>query len=136
MKLAKKAFGKDVAVLKGKRTRPHPPVVRKDDIVDLPPELQLKSVDIAMDVVYVEDQAFLNAVDRSAKFKSLACMGTTKKLTSEQLLQGMRQVIHHYQKQGIGIDFLHLDHEFKSFKLKVEKEFKYTVNLCNPDEHV
>ena len=61
LKLAEKAFGKDVAVLKGKRTRPHPPVVQKEDIVDLPTELQLKSVDIAMDVVYVEDQAFLNA---------------------------------------------------------------------------
>ena len=136
MKLAEKAFGKDVAVLKGKRTRPHPPVVRKDDIVDLPSELQLRSVDIAMDVVYVEDQAFLNAVDRSAKFKSLACLGTSKKVTADQLLQGIRQVVHHYKKQNIDVDFLHLDNEFKSFKLKIEKEFGCQVNLCNPDEHV
>ena len=69
-----------------------------------------------MDVVYVEDQAFLNALNQSAKYKTLACMGTTRKLSSEELLSGMNQVIHHYKKQGIGIEYLHLDNRFKSIK--------------------
>ena len=72
VKLAEKIFGPDASVLKGKRTKPHPPIVGKENLIELPDEMQLKETEVALDVVYVEDQAFVNAVDRKAKYKSLA----------------------------------------------------------------
>ena len=43
-------FGKDVATLKGKSTKPHPPVVNRNDFIDLPPELKIKSMEIKLAV--------------------------------------------------------------------------------------
>ena len=37
VELAMKIFGRDVAVLKGRETKPRPPVVTKEDVIDLPP---------------------------------------------------------------------------------------------------
>ena len=69
--LMEKIFGKDVAILKGKKIRPHPPVVKWNDIIDLPPELKVKGLEIelAIEVVYINDQSFLHSVDQTIKLR-------------------------------------------------------------------
>ena len=37
--LATKVFGKDGSIIKGKDVKPKPPVVTKEDVLELPPEL-------------------------------------------------------------------------------------------------
>ena len=134
--LAEKIFGWDVSVLKGKSTRPHPPVVGKEDIIEIPPELNIADTEVAADVMFVEDQAFVNAVDQKVKFKSLAWLGTFKKLNDEQLMAGLDKIIHHFKRQGIKITYLHLDGKFKSLKRQGEKRWELKINLSAPDEHV
>ena len=55
-----KIFQKDVATLKGKLVKPHPPVINKNDIIELPPELNVKGrkMKLAIDVVYINNQSF------------------------------------------------------------------------------
>ena len=101
MKLAEDVFGKDVSVLKGKETRPHPALVTKEDLIDLPEELIVKQTELAADVLYIEDQAFITAVDRKIKFEGVAAMGTFKKLNCEQLMSGLDDIIHHFNINGI-----------------------------------
>ena len=73
-------FGKDRATLKGKSTKPHPPVVDKRDIIEVPPELNVKGmkVELAINVVYINDQSFLHAIDQTIKLRGLAHLRTRK----------------------------------------------------------
>ena len=50
-------------------------------MLDLPKELQIKETELAIDVMYVEDQAFLHSIDRKVKGKQLIPLGTMKKAT-------------------------------------------------------
>ena len=46
--LAERIFGKNVPVLKGKTVRPKSKEVNKKDVIDLPSELEIKEVDLAI----------------------------------------------------------------------------------------
>ena len=48
LNLAEEIFKVDVATCKGKSTRPHPPVVDKNDIVELPPELRVQGMKLEL----------------------------------------------------------------------------------------
>ena len=54
-----KIFGKDVATLKGKSVKPHPPVVNCNNMIELPPELKVKgmNIELAINVVYINHQS-------------------------------------------------------------------------------
>ena len=109
MVLAEKVFGKDIWVLKGKITRPHPPVVTNEDIVEIPEELRIKDTEVALDMVYVEDQVFVNTVDWKLKYKLLACMGTKKKLADNEVpIEGIDEISYHYQRNNINVTWHHL----------------------------
>lgn len=72
VQLTNNVFGKDVAnYLKGTSTRLHLPVVTREDMIDLPPELQINEVDLAINVLFINGQVFLYAKDRTIKFKDL-----------------------------------------------------------------
>ena len=47
----------DVPSIKGKMTKPHPPVVSKEDFVEMPKELDVRGliIDLAIDILYVND---------------------------------------------------------------------------------
>ena len=51
-----KIYAKYVATLTGKCTKPHPPVVNRNNIINLPLELKVKGLEIelAIDMVYVK----------------------------------------------------------------------------------
>ena len=84
-------------------------MVGNEGIVDIPDELKIADTEIVADVMFIEDQAFVNAVDRKIKYKCLAWLGTFKKLNDEQFMAGLDEIIHHFQRQGIKIMYLHLD---------------------------
>ena len=134
--LAEQIFCRDVSVLKGKSTCSHSPIVGKEDIVEIPEELQIWEMEVAAHIVFVKDQAFVNAVDRCVKFKFLALMETCKKLSDEELIAGLDGVIHHFEKKNIKVAWLHLDGEFKSIKKEGEKIWKLEINLSALDERV
>ena len=134
--LAKKSFGKDVAVLKGKEIKPRPPVVDKSDVVDLPPELMETETELAIDVVFVENEAFLHCVDRKLKGKSVVPLGTTKKAKGEDLLERLVKVVRYYNKADVTVSMIHADNEFRSITEAMEEDWKLDFNFADPDEHV
>lgn len=68
--------------MKGKKTRHRTPVVGTEDIVHLPKELEIKSTEIAADIVFIEDQACVNTIDPRIKFRRIAPFGTKKNVTA------------------------------------------------------
>ena len=101
--LATKVFGKDGSIVKGKDVKPKLPIVSKEDVLELPPELQIKETELAINVMYVEDQAFFHSMDRRVQGEQLIPLGTMKKATNDQLLDSLRKVVHFYQRAGITI---------------------------------
>ena len=92
--------------LKGKATAPRPPVVTTEDVIELPTELQHngRKIELAIDVVYINDQSFLHLVDRSIKLKLLTALGTRKKgenYDAKLLYEGIDNVLRHYNKARI-----------------------------------
>ena len=96
-------FGKDASILKGKETRPYPFEVNQEDIIELPSELRIRKTELAADVMFIEGQALITSIDRKVKFEGVVPMGNFKKLSKEQWLVGMDEVIYHYDKKGIKI---------------------------------
>ena len=101
-------FSNDVAPLKGKSVEPHPPVVNRNDVIELPPELKVKGMRIesAIDVVYINDQSFLHSVDQTIKLRGVAHLGTRKKdqnYTKDMLFvpEGIDTILRHYDKNDI-----------------------------------
>ena len=123
---------------------------RKGNVTKLSPKsltpgclhAESKETEVALDTVYVEDQAFIHVVNRKvkykwkAKYKSLACMGRKRKLTDNEPFYGVYQIIHLYKQEGIKVMWFHLDSEFKLLKERGDKCWKLRINLLNPDEHV
>ena len=79
--LAEKIVKAKVPRIKGKSTKPHPPVVHKNDVIELPEDLQHngRKLELAIDVVYINDEFFLHSVDRRIKLKLISTLGTRKK---------------------------------------------------------
>ena len=71
----------DVPTVKGKTVKPHPPVVSKEDYVEMPKELDVKGmvIEMAIDVMYINDVSFLHSIDRKIKFRALVPLGRRKK---------------------------------------------------------
>ena len=69
--LAQKIYGEDIVVLKRKSTRPEIKVVTKEHVIELPEELQIAETELAIDVVFIEKEAFLHALDQKIKGKSI-----------------------------------------------------------------
>ena len=122
-----------MAVLKGKEVKPKPPVVNKSDVVE---ELMIATVELAIDVVFVENEAFLHCVDRTLKGKSVVPLGTTKKAKGADLLDALKKVVRYYNKADISITMIHADNEFQAIEEAMEDEYDLEFNFSAPDEHV
>ena len=115
-----------------------PPVVNRKNVIDLPPELKVKGmqVEIVMDVVFINDQSFLHTVDWMIKFCGLVHLETRKKgqgHTKEMLYEEIDAVLQHYNKYGIYVPIIHADNEFE----KVGNDLlPVRMRLCGVDDHV
>ena len=76
--LAERIFKADVPTCKGKGTKPKPPIVTTIDKIELPPELDTKGreVELAIYIVFINNEAFLHTKDRTIKFKGISTLGT------------------------------------------------------------
>ena len=111
-------------------------MVDKSDVVDLPPELMDTETELAIDVVFVENEAFLHCVDQKLKGKSIVPLGTTKKAKGEYLIEGPRKVVRYYNKADITVSMIHANNEFRSIAEAMEEDWKLDFNFAAPDEHV
>ena len=96
-------------------------------------------LELAIDVVYINDQSFLHSVDRRIKFKGISHLGTRKKgqnYTKESLCSGVENILRHYNKNDIYVSTIHADNEFRSVIKMLEDKWKVHLNFCLPGEHV
>ena len=74
--LAEKVFNTDVANCKGKNTRPSPPVVATNDLIELPLELVTdgRKIELTIGIVFINNKRFLHSVDCTLKFNGLVAL--------------------------------------------------------------
>lgn len=141
IKLLEKMEKQDIPIVNGKMTKPHPPVVSKEDYIELPEELDVKGwiVDMAVDVMYINDVSFFHSIDRKIKFRALVPLRRRKKKkdhTWQELFEALKIVLRFYNKAEVRIQTIHGDQEFKGkFEEKVFDEFGIKMNLANPNKH-
>ena len=51
-------------------------MVHKDDVLELPEELKVKTTELAIDVIFIEDQGFFHTLDRKVQGECLIPLGT------------------------------------------------------------
>ena len=117
--------------------------MRKEDDIELPPELDLagKEMDLAIDVVYINNEAFLHTIDRRIKEPTCVILGTYSKgeaPTKQILYQAIDEVLRKYNQADVRIATIHADNEFRSVlkDLIVSDEWDVDINFSNPGEHV
>ena len=96
-------------------------------------------LELAIDVVYINDQSFLHSVDRRIKFKGISHLGTQQKdqnYTKESLCSGIENILRHYNKNDIYVTTIHTDNEFRSVMKMLEDKWEVHLNFCLPGEHV
>ena len=99
MNLAEKIYGPDVPTCKGKWTKRKPKIVKDKDTIDLLPELRIKGMEteLAIDMVYINDKAFLHILNRKIKCLHTVVLGTCAKgqaYDKEVLLAGLNHILH------------------------------------------
>ena len=109
--------------------------------MELPSKLQMngKEVDLAVDVVYINQEAFLHAVDRTIKCPSCVAIGTYTKgeaPTKETLTAAISEIVRKYNRANVRIRTIHADNEFRSVMSNLEEEWEVDFNFSNPKEHV
>ena len=122
MNLAEKVFRPDVPTCKGKWVRKKPKGVKDDDTIELPPKLRLKGMEmeLAIDVLFINNEAFLHTVDRKIKCPNAVVLGTPAKGRSydkETLFQGLDQILRKYNRADVVITKIHADNEFNSIRV-------------------
>ena len=101
MNLAERIFGLDVPNTRGKWTKEKQKIVSNEDVVEIPPELDLagKEMELVVDIVYINRECFLHTVDRTIKEPSCVTLGTYTKGEApmkQTLYQALDEVMRKY----------------------------------------
>ena len=139
--LAERVFGKDVPTCKGKWVRPKAPVVRQSNTIDLPRELRIAGMELelAIDVVYINKEAFLHGIDRRIRCPTIVVLGTRAKgrgYNKEILAQGIDVILRFYNRADVTITKIHADNEFKPVLEELTEDWTVAFNFAHPGEHV
>ena len=110
--------------MKGKREKPKSPIVTTEDVVEMPPELNSEGmeVDLAIDVVFIDNEAFLHTVDRKIKKPSCVVLGTKRKGESydkQTLFNGLDGILREYNKAEVYVRKIYADNEFDQFSMSL-----------------
>ena len=143
MNLAEEVFGLDVPNTKGKWVKEKPKVVSNEDVIELPPELDLvgKEFELAIDIVYINRECFLHTVDRTIKEPSCVALGTYTKgeaPNKDTIYRALDEVMRKYNRANVRISVIHADNEFRSVmrELIESDEWDLDMNFLNPGEHL
>ena len=122
--------------------KPHPPVVSSEDFVELPEELDVKEwiIDLAIDVLYINDCSFFHSIDRKIKFRAIVPLGRREKKmdhTWQELFAALKRVLHFYNVAEVRIRTIHADNEFRGeFQDRVFDKLGITMNFANPSKRI
>ena len=116
-------------------------VIATNNVVELPKELDIKGpkVALAINMFFVNNKAFLHAIDQKVKLNSCVVLGTKKKkegYDKEILFSGIDKVLWFYNHADAYIKTIHADNEFCSFMEELIDQWDVDINFSNPGEHV
>ena len=139
--LTEKIYKTEVAAWKGKSVRPHPPVVTTNEIVELPTELMTKGrqIELAIDILYINNEAFLHSVDKTLRYNGIISLGTKVKgemYTAETLCKASEDILCLYNRADIYIKRIHCDNDFKTVFRELDKNCDAEFNYSSPQKHV
>ena len=132
--IAEKIFGKDVGTLKGKTTRPKPPIVKRT-IIQLPAEITAERQDLTLciDVLFVNKMAYLTGIDKTIKYRSVTKLDSR---TSQAFYAAVDEFLRFYNAGGYYISQINCDGEFATLMNEVRDTLDIAVNLTMRNEHV
>ena len=96
-------------------------------------------LEIAIDVVYINKEAFLHSVDRRIRCPNIVVLGTKAKgrgYNKEILTKGIDILLRFYNRSDVTITKIHADNEFKSTLETLTKDWTVAFNFAHPGEHV
>ena len=130
--LAKRIFGEDIATLKGKSTRNRSPAVTVDQI-EVPKELIAKNQDLELhiDVMYVNQEAFLTSIDMPVRFRTANYMD---KVNKDHFYTALDRVLRKYNAAGFYVRHIHADSEFQPIMDEVKDGLDVTVHVAAPEQ--
>jgi len=131
---AEKIYGPDVGMLKGKTTRPKPPLV-KTDVVEIPPEILEQHGDLTFctDLMFINGIPFLTGIDKSVRNRECH---TLENRTSKELYRAIDNVFRRYNNAGFNITDMHVDPEYKPLMDPVADDLGINMNYTAKGEHV
>ena len=132
--IAKDIFGKDVATMKGKSTRPKSPRV-VEDYIEIPDEFksQQQNIVLCIDIMYVNGLCMLTTIDKNIWFRALVPLNNRE---LEELYREIDVVLHKYNGSGYQVAKINCDREFKKVINVVKDEWKVKMNYTGTDEHM
>ena len=130
--VAQKIYGPSVAAIKGKTKRPTPePVV--DTYIAIPPELIANiDLDLAIDLMFVNNVVALTGVDTSVKYRHFVELNNR---TKQALYSGIDEIFRVYNHGGFNIRTILCDQEFKPVFEPVKDELNIHMNYASAGEH-
>ena len=96
-------------------------------------------MELAVDVVFINNEVFLHTLDRKIKCPHSVVLGTRVKgqaYNKEVLLAGLNHIFRKYNNADVVISKLHADNEFKSVMEDLDEKWELDVNLAHPGDHV
>ena len=96
-------------------------------------------LEIAIDVVYINKEAFLHSVDRRIRCLNIVVLETRAKgrgYNKEILAKGIDIILRFYNRSDVTITKIHADNEFKSVLEELTADWSVEFNFAHPGEHV
>jgi hypothetical protein len=134
MNNAKKILGVNMSSLKGKSTRRKSTPVR-EDVTEIPEGLILQncSIDLCIDIMYVNKCGFMTTIDQTIHFRSALPI---KNDTDEEYYHVLDMVLRLYNSAGFHIKTIHCNGEFRVMMDKVKDNLGLRMNFMNTLDHV
>jgi hypothetical protein len=133
IRVSERTLGQDMYAIKGKSTRSKPKVVI-NDYVEVPKELieAQKSVTLCVDIMFLDEVAFLVPVSKYIRYITLRFLEDQK---SGTIMKALQHVCTTYKAAGFAIKEVHCDRGFVTLESDIEREFDAKVNLPAAQEH-
>jgi hypothetical protein len=133
IRVSERIFGQDMYAIKGKSTRSKPKVVI-NDYGEVPKELidAQKNVTLCVDIMFLDEVAFLVTVSKYIKYITLRFLEDQK---SGTIMKALQHVFTTYKAAGFAIKEVHCDRGFVTLESDIEREFDAKVNLTAAQEH-
>ena len=127
-----KIYGKEIAAMKGKMTRPQPQHIPSHEPTAIPKCIYdgHKNITLCIDFFFVQGLAFFHSISRSYKFRTTEyVLGRGKKIIEDCI----DRIIHTYQARELSIVDIHGDGEFKCLETLYPN---INITIAPPEHHI